>query len=246
MSSSNDADTRRRYAADVKIEVTIAQVREEVAALHTQLVRHGHIRSIGGAVSARVPGTELFVLSVSGSASDDVAPQNTALCDLGAHVVPNTPGSEYASADQVAAHAHVYLRMEQVGGIVHSHAPYAFAWSTQGRELPCVLGVIADEFGGPIPAAEPEGARLEKLGVGVVSAVTGTRSPAVFVRGNGAFALGPTAQRAAGVARIVDDVARIVHLAQQRAELDALSPDVIDLRYEHRLLESASTTADRR
>ena len=41
--------------------------------------------------------------------------------------------------------------MPEVGGIVHTHSPYATAWAAHGDAIPCVLTAMADEFGGPIP-----------------------------------------------------------------------------------------------
>ncbi len=31
------------------------------------------------------------------------------------------------------------------------HSTYATAWAAVGREIPCVLTAMADEFGGPVP-----------------------------------------------------------------------------------------------
>ena len=42
--------------------------------------------------------------------------------------------------------------MPEVGGVVHTHSPYATAWAARGESIPCVLTAMADEFGGEIPA----------------------------------------------------------------------------------------------
>ena len=34
-----------------------------------------------------------------------------------------------------------------VGGVVHTHSTYATAWAARGEPIPCVLTMIADEFG---------------------------------------------------------------------------------------------------
>ena len=41
--------------------------------------------------------------------------------------------------------------MPDVGGVVHTHSTYATAWAARGEPIPCVLTMMGDEFGGPIP-----------------------------------------------------------------------------------------------
>ena len=41
--------------------------------------------------------------------------------------------------------------MPEVGGVVHTHSTYATAWAARGEAIPCVLTMMADEFGGEIP-----------------------------------------------------------------------------------------------
>ena len=79
-----------------QVETAIAQVRADVAALHSELVRYGLIVWTGGNVSGRVPGEDLFVIKPSGVSYDDLTPENMILCDLDGNVVPGTPGSERA------------------------------------------------------------------------------------------------------------------------------------------------------
>ncbi len=41
--------------------------------------------------------------------------------------------------------------MPEVGGVVHTHSTYATAWAARGEAIPCVLTMVADEFGGDVP-----------------------------------------------------------------------------------------------
>ena len=43
--------------------------------------------------------------------------------------------------------------MPDVGGVVHTHSPYATAWAARHEPIPCVITGMADEFGGEIPIA---------------------------------------------------------------------------------------------
>ena len=133
------------------VEASIAGMRQDVADLHSELVRNGLIVWTGGNVSGRVPGADLFVIKPSGVSYDDLAPENMILCDLDGTVVSGTAGAERSPSSDTAAHAYVYRNMPHVGGVVHTHSTYATAWAARGEAIPCVITAMADEFGGEIP-----------------------------------------------------------------------------------------------
>ena len=219
-----------------ELQVTIARVREEVAALHAELVRYGLVVWTGGNVSARVPGADLFVIKPSGVGYDDLAPENMILCDLDGAVIPDTPGAERAPSSDTAAHAHVYRELPEVGGVVHTHSPYATAWAARGEAIPCVLTAIADEFGGEIPVGPFAIIGDESIGEGIVATLRGHRSRAVLMRNHGPFTIGADARDAVKAAVMVEDAARTVHLARQLGEPIPMAPDTIDAlfsRYQH-------------
>jgi L-ribulose-5-phosphate 4-epimerase len=211
-----------------ELQVTIARVREEVSALHAELVRYGLVVWTGGNVSSRVPGADLFVIKPSGVAYDDLSPENMILCDFDGAVIPDTPGAERAPSSDTAAHAYVYRHMAHVGGVVHTHSPYATAWAARGEAIPCVLTAIADEFGGEIPVGPFAIIGDESIGEGIVSTLSGHRSRAVLMQGHGPFTIGSDARDAVKAAVMVEDAARAVHLARQLGEVPALPTDAVD------------------
>ena len=56
--------------------------------------------------------------------------------------------------------------MPDVGGVVHTHSPYATAWAAHGQPIPCVLTALADEFGGDIPVGPFARIGGEEIGAG--------------------------------------------------------------------------------
>jgi len=219
-----------------EVQVAIARVREDVAALHGELVRSGLVVWTGGNVSGRVPGADLFVIKPSGVRYDELAPENMILCDLDGVVVPSTPGSERAPSSDTAAHAYVYRTMPEVGGVVHTHSTYAVAWAARGEEIPCVLTAMADEFGGPIPVGPFAIIGDDSIGRGIVETLRGHRSRAVLMRNHGPFTIGTDARDAVKAAVMLEDVARTVHIARQGGELVPIPQEAIDrlfARYQH-------------
>jgi L-ribulose-5-phosphate 4-epimerase len=202
----------------------IRTVRADVAALHQHLVRYGLVVWTGGNVSGRVPGTDLFVIKPSGVEYDDLTPESMIVCDLGGVVLEG----DFAPSSDTAAHAYVYRHMPEVGGVVHTHSPYATAWAARGEAVPCVITGQADEFGGEIPVGPFAIIGDESIGEGIVATLTGHRSRAVLMQNHGVFTIGRNARDAVKAAVMAEDVARTVHLARQLGEPIPIPPDKID------------------
>ncbi len=211
-----------------EVQVAIARVRDEVAALHAELTRNELVVWTGGNVSGRVPGADLFVIKPSGVSYDDLSPENMILCDLEGSVIPNTPGWERSPSSDTAAHAYVYRHMPEVGGVVHTHSTYATAWAARGEAIPCVITAMADEFGGEIPVGPFSIIGDDSIGRGIVETLTGHRSRAVLMQNHGPFTIGRDARDAVKAAVMVEDVARTVHLARQLGEPLAIPQHAID------------------
>jgi L-ribulose-5-phosphate 4-epimerase len=206
----------------------LAAIRREVSELHGELPRNGLVAWTSGNLSARVPGAELMVIKPSGVGYDRLTPKAMVVCDLHGDAIE---GSLAPSSD-AAAHGYVYRHMPGVGGIVHTHSPYATAWAVHGEPVPCVMTAMADEFGGEIPVGPFALIGDEEIGRGVVDTIAGHRSPAVLMRGHGVFAVGDGPRAAVKAAVMCEDAARIVHLARALGPLEPLDPGSVDALYD--------------
>jgi L-ribulose-5-phosphate 4-epimerase len=218
--------------ADPALTTAIARMREEVVALHADLVRAGLVAWTAGNVSGRVPGTDLFVIKPSGVAYDELSADKQVLCDLDGQVVPGSLGSHRAPSSDTAAHAYVYRTMPDVGGVVHTHSTYATAFAARGEPIPCVLTAMADEFGGDIPVGPFALVGDDSIGVGIVETLRGHRSRAVLMRNHGVFTIGRDARDAVKAAVMAEDAARTVHVARQLGEPLPIPQQAIDSLYE--------------
>ena len=209
-------------------EAAIAASRERVASLHNELVRYGLVVWTAGNVSERVPGTSHFVIKPSGVDYDELAPDNMILCDLDGNVMPGTAGSDRSPSSDTAAHAYVYRALPHVGGVVHTHSPYATAWAARREPIPCVITAMADEFGGEIPVGPFAIIGDDSIGRGIVATLEGHRSRAVLMANHGVFTIGKDARDAVKAAVMCEDVARTVHLARQLGDPVPIDPAAID------------------
>ncbi|GEN80969.1 L-ribulose-5-phosphate 4-epimerase [Actinotalea fermentans] len=216
------------YPSEVREEVE--RVRALVCDLHAELPRWGLVVWTAGNVSqrVRVPGGEdLLVIKPSGVTYDDLTPESMVVCDLEGNLVD---GSRAPSSD-TAAHAYVYQHMPQVGGVVHTHSTYATAWAARGEEVPCVLTMMADEFGGPIPIGPFALIGDDSIGRGIVETLRDSRSRAVLMRNHGPFTIGRDAKDAVKAAVMVEEVARTVHISRQLGEPLPIAQSDIDSLY---------------
>lgn len=238
--SMGDAE---RYVSGVKTEVAIARTRARVAALHISLARHGVIVWNVGAVSERVPGSDLFVIKASGIPEDELAPENMVLCDADGSPVPETPGSDRAPSSDATMHAELYRASAEIGGIVHTHSGYAAAWSARGEDVPCVTTAMAEEFGGPVPAIT---AADDRPAAAISAALATQPSRAVLVRGHGSISVGPSAKAAVKTAIALEDAARTVQLARQGGDVAPLAPAAVERRFAESRSRDLQITDDRR
>ena len=197
-----------------EIADVVARVRREVALLHAELPRNELVVWTAGNVSARVPGHDLMVIKPSGVSYDDLTPENMVVCDLDGQLVEG----EHAPSSDTAAAAYVYQHMPEVNGVVHTHSTYATAWAARGEAIPCVLTMMADEFGGEIPIGPFALIGDDSIGHGIVSTLRGHRSRAVLMQNHGPFTIGPSARAAVKAAVLCEEVARTVHISRQLGE----------------------------
>jgi L-ribulose-5-phosphate 4-epimerase len=210
------------------IAETVSSLRHTVAGLHAELTRYGLVAWTSGNVSGRVLGADLMVIKPSGVSYDKLTADAMIVCDLDGQVVEG----DLSPSSDTAAHAYVYRAMPDVGGVVHTHSPYACAWAARNEPIPCVLTAMADEFGGEIPVGPFALIGNDDIGKGIVKTLTGHRSSAVLMRNHGVFTIGPDPKAAVKAAVMCEDVARSVHLARQLGDPVPIEQADIDRLYD--------------
>jgi L-ribulose-5-phosphate 4-epimerase len=206
----------------------VKELREKVAALHSELVRYGLVVWTAGNVSARVPGHDLLVIKPSGVGYDELTADAMVVCDLDGELVEG----DLSPSSDTAAHAYVYRHRADVGGVVHTHSTYACAWAARGEAIPCALTAMADEFGGEIPLGPFARIGDDAIGRGIVTTLEGHRSPAVIMKNHGVFTIGKDARSAVKAAVMCEDVARSTHIARQLGPLVPIAQDDVDALFD--------------
>jgi ribulose-5-phosphate 4-epimerase/fuculose-1-phosphate aldolase len=201
----------------------IEALREEVCELNRSLPRLGLAAWTTGNLSGRDPDSGLVAIKPSGVRYEHMTPDDIVVLDLDGRVVW---GARVPSVD-ATSHLVVYRQRPDVGGVVHTHSPYATAFAAVGREIPAVLTSVADQFGGPVPVGAyvpPVGG--EAIGLEIVRAIG--LSPAILMKNHGAFTIGPSAVKALQAAVMLEENARTVAIALSLGSPEAIPPEDVE------------------
>lgn len=158
----------------------------------------------------------LFVIKPSGVEYDELKPSDLVVMDLKGNKVE---GDMNPSSD-TKTHLVLYNKFPSIGGIVHTHSPYAVAWAQAGRDIPAYGTTHADYFYGPIPCARHlTQAELDEdyeLNTGNViveeflkRGIDPKAVPAVICHSHGPFTWGKDAAQAVYHAVVLEEVAKM-------------------------------------
>ena len=193
----------------------------EVYKANMELPQRGLVTYTWGNVSGIDRERGLFVIKPSGVEYDELKPSDMVVMDLEGNKVE---GDLNPSSD-TKTHLVLYNTFPGIGGIVHTHSPYAVAWAQAGRDIPAYGTTHADYFYGPIPCArhltQEELDEDYEKNTGVVIAETfRTRDldpmavPAVVCHSHGPFTWGKNAAQAVYHAVVLEEVAKMAILTR--------------------------------
>lgn len=127
----------------------LEKLKEQVYLANMELPKRGLVTYTWGNVSGIDRERGLFVIKPSGVGYDLLKPDDMVVMDLQGNKVE---GDLNPSSD-TKTHLVLYNAFPGIGGIVHTHSPYAVAWAQAGEDLPCYGTTHADYFYGSVPCA---------------------------------------------------------------------------------------------
>jgi L-ribulose-5-phosphate 4-epimerase len=208
--------------------VSVADLREQVAAANRALASAGLVTLSFGNASGVDRDRDVLVIKPSGIPCAQLRPEETVVVALDDGRVVD--GALRPSSD-TPTHRALYRRFANVGGVVHTHSPFATAWAQAGRAIPCLGTTHADHFAGAVPVTRPltaeeiAGDYEHQTGEVIAETLTGygldpLAVPAALVVSHGPFTWGVGASDAATNAATLELVAAIAWRTL------ALTPDV--------------------
>ena len=135
-------------------------------------------------------------------------------------------------------HLELYRSFPQLGGITHTHSPYATAWAQTANSIPCLGTTHADYWRGEIPVTRPmtdqeiSGDYEEETGKIIVETIKELcldplECPGILVMHHGPFTWGKTIEEAVNNAEALEYIAKLAWMTRQlNQSIPAISPSL--------------------
>lgn len=192
------------------------ELKKLVFAANLALPKHGLVVFTWGNVSGIDREQGLVIIKPSGVPYEEMRAEHLVVVDLDGNQVE---GNLQPSSD-TPTHLVLYKAFPDIGGIVHTHAPWSTSWAQAGRGIPALGTTHADYFYGEIPctrkmtAEEIQGAYEENTGHVIVETFAGQNPlfvPGVLVHTHGPFTWGTDAHNAVHNAVVMEEVAKMAY-----------------------------------
>ncbi|WP_125580229.1 MULTISPECIES: L-ribulose-5-phosphate 4-epimerase [Lacticaseibacillus] len=217
----------------------LEKLKEEVYEANMQLPKLNLVTFTWGNVSGIDREAGLFVIKPSGVAYETLKPSDMVVVNLKGEVVE---GDLRPSSD-TPTHVVLYNQFKDIGGIVHTHSPYAVTFASANLDVPALNTTAADTFYGDVPVSDPlsqaqiERAYEEETGNVIVKTfqerhLDHDAVPAVLVSQHGPFTWGATPAKAVYNAKVLEVVSQIDYQAMTLSSTDHHVPQyLLDKHY---------------
>lgn len=184
----------------------VSQLRQELVAAGQALVSARVLSpSLHGNMSARVPGTDRILLTSSSSLAD-VRPENVTLLTFDGQVVEGT--LDPTTHEIVLMHTAIYQKRPDVGGVIHTHSPYATSFAVANRPLELYSEALVRfgvEAAIPVAAYAPRGSRES---VSNILDQVGPSTRAVLLQNHGILTFAETVTAARMLVLVMEEAAQ--------------------------------------
>ena len=103
----------------------LEQLKKEVYEANMELPKRGLVTYTWGNVSGIDRESGLFVIKPSGVDYEKLSPEDMVVLDLEGNVVEG----KYRPSSDTATHIELYKKYPEIGGVVHTHSPWATSWA---------------------------------------------------------------------------------------------------------------------
>ncbi|MGA9175455.1 MAG: L-ribulose-5-phosphate 4-epimerase [Thermoactinomyces sp.] len=217
----------------------LEQLKQEVLQANLQLPLHRLVTFTWGNVSGIDRQQGFVVIKPSGVPYEEMRIEDLVVLDLDGNIVE---GNLKPSSD-TPTHLALYKAFPAIGGIVHTHSPWATSWAQAGRSIPVLGTTHADYFYGEIPCTremtneEIQGAYELETGNVIIEtfktkAIDPATMPGVLVYHHAPFCWGKNASDAVHNAIVLEEIAKIsFYTCQLNSAVTPISQGLLDKHF---------------
>lgn len=218
----------------------LMELRTRVCEANQAIARAGLITLSFGNASGIDRRAGVLVIKPSGVPYADLGPSDMVLVALADGQV--LEGDLRPSSD-TPTHLVLYRRFPSIGGVVHTHSPYASSWAQALRPIPCLGTTHADHFHGSVPvtreltADEIRGDYERQTGEVIAETLIATglkplEMPAALVAAHGPFTWGDSPEAAVEAAIALELVAAMAFRTMAiEPERGPIGSDLLDRHF---------------
>lgn len=198
----------------------LQSIKKRVAEENRRLTEYKLVILTEGNVSEISPDRRFLVIKPSGVNYENLTPAKTVVVDMNGKVVK---GKLRPSTD-MPTHLEIYRNFPEIGGIAHTHSPYATIFAQMMKPIPC-YGTTHADLCGEIPVArhltdeEIQNDYEKNTGKAICEVLRKNYVPCVLVPGHGPFTFGKNAKEAVEHAQILEKVAMMAILGTHKGPL---------------------------
>jgi len=215
----------------------LENLKKEVLQANLSLPKYGLVTFTWGNVSGISRSAGLVVIKPSGVSYDEMKIEDLVVVDLDGNIVD---GHLRPSSD-TATHLALYKNFPDIGGVVHTHSPWATAWAQAGKGIPALGTTHADYFNGTIPCTRPM-TKAEILGeyeletgnviVETFKDLNPNEIPSVLVHNHAPFNWGKDPQEAVHNAVVLEECAKLAyHATELNPNLDSMDQVLLEKHF---------------
>lgn len=217
----------------------LEELKQEVYEANMQLPELDLVTFTWGNVSGIDREKGLYVIKPSGVPYDELKPSDMVVVNLKGEVVEG----DYNPSSDTPTHTYLYNNFPKIGGIVHTHSPWAVSFAAAKLDIPAMNTTHADTFFTDIPAAdaltkeEIEEDYEGNTGKTIVKTfeergLDYEATPGTLVSQHGPFTWGPTPAKAVYNAKVLEVVAEEdFHTMQMTMDNTQLPQYLLDKHY---------------
>lgn len=217
----------------------LENLRQEVYEANMMLPEYNLVIFTWGNVSGIDRETGYVVIKPSGVDYKNLSPENMVIVDLAGNVIE---GDLNPSSD-TATHLELYKAFPDIGGIVHTHSPWAVSFAQAGMGIPAAGTTHADYFYGTIPVTremkmnEIQNDYEKQTGSVIIETfkkekIDPNQVPGVLVNDHGPFTWGKNPEEAVHNSVVLEQIAEMTyHSLQLNSKNIQMDRNILDKHY---------------
>jgi L-fuculose-phosphate aldolase len=213
-------DEKQEVSANVFKDIS-----ERIVKAGKKLHKYGLVRGTSGNISAKIPGTDSFLIKPSGATMEHLNPEELVIADFNGNKIRGKTNV----SKETPMHGIIYRTRKDVQAVVHTHPPTATTFGIVKEDL---LPLQIEMFmllpsGVPVVPYQPPGSKA--LASAVQSKIA--NYDAIILENHGIVTVGSTIEDACSLNEMVEEGAKIQFMAIMLAGKNLINLDELRKKF---------------